>query len=120
MATDPLHQAGQRGQATDQVSFYDETLKKQIEGSFISDGKAIHVFSAYGNKSVPYNDLGAIIDYNAQVLLVQKLLSELARDPGSGKFKDLQQQKDDQQPMQKSFVGGQGGWGSSGGSGTNP
>ncbi len=30
--------------------------------------------------SVPYNDLGAIIDYNAQVLLVQKLLSEFARD----------------------------------------
>jgi hypothetical protein len=96
----------------DQVSFYDETLKKQIEGSFTSDGKAIHVFSAYGNKSVPYNDLGAIIDYDAQVLLVQKLLSELARDPGSGDFKDLQQQKDDQQlePMQKPFVGGSG-WG---------
>jgi hypothetical protein len=33
---------------------------------------------------------------------VQKLLSELARDPGSGKFKDLHQQKDDQQsPMQR-------------------
>jgi hypothetical protein len=31
-------------------------------------------------KGVPYNDLGAIIDYNAQVLLVQKLLSEFARD----------------------------------------
>ena len=110
MATDPLHQAGQR--RTDQVSFYDETLKKQIEGSFTSDGKSIHVFSAYGNKSVPYNDLGAIIDYDAQVLLVQKLLSELARDPGSGDFKDLQQQKDDQQlePMQKPFVGGSG-WG---------
>ena len=81
--------------ATDQISFYDETLKKQIEGSFISDGKSIHVFSAHGNKSVPYNDLGAIIDYDAQVLLVRKLLSELARDPGSGKFKDLEQQKDE-------------------------
>jgi hypothetical protein len=105
----------------DQVSFYDETLKKQIEGSFTSDGKAIHVFSAYGNKSVPYNDLGAIIDYDAQVLLVRKLLSELARDPGSGDFKDLQQQKDEQgQPTQKAYVGGQAGWGSSGGSGTNP
>ena len=76
-----------------QISFYDETLKKQIEGSFKSDGKSIHVFSAYGNKSVPYNDLGAIIDHDAQVLLVQKLLSELARDPGSGTFKDLQQEK---------------------------
>ena len=48
------------------------------------------------------------------LLLVQKLLSELARDPGSGKFKDLHQQKDDQQlqPMQKPFVGGASGWGS--------
>ncbi|HEY7243211.1 MAG TPA: hypothetical protein VH678_04925 [Xanthobacteraceae bacterium] len=66
--------------ATDQVSFYDESLKKQIEGYFISDGKAIHVSSVYGVKSAPYNDLGACIDYNAQILLVQKLLSELARD----------------------------------------
>jgi hypothetical protein len=83
--------------ATDQISFYDESLKKQIEGSFISDGKSIHVFSVYGAKSFPYNDLGACIDYNAQVLLVKKVLSELARDPDSGKFKVLQQQKDDQQ-----------------------
>ena len=109
----------------DQVSFYDEALKKQIEGSFTSDGKAIHVFSAYGNKSVPYNDLGAIIDYDAQVLLVQKLLSELARDPDSGKFKGAQQQRDDQQlqPMQTPFLGGSSGsWGGgvAGGSGTNP
>ena len=81
----------------DQVSFYDETLKKQIEGSFISDGKSIHVSSAYGVKSASYGDLGASIDYNSQVLLAQKLLSELARDPGSGKFKDLQQQKGDEQ-----------------------
>jgi hypothetical protein len=98
----------------DQISFYDESLKKQIEGSFISDGKSIHVSSAYGIKSVPYNDLGASIDYDAQVSLVRKILSELARDPGNGKFKDLQQQKDDQQlqPMQKPFVGGASGWGS--------
>ena len=100
--------------ATDYVSFYDESLKKQIEGSFTSDGKSIHVSSAYGIKSVPYNDLGACIDYNAQVLLAQKALSELARDPGSGKFKDLQQQKGDQQPME-SFSS----W-SQGGGGTNP
>ena len=106
----------------DQISFYDESLKKQIEGCFVSDGKSIHVSSVYGSKSFPYNDLGACIDYNAQVLLVQKLLSELARDPGSGKFKDLHQQKDDQQrqPMQKPELGGQSGWGSSVGSGTNP
>jgi hypothetical protein len=71
--------------ATDQISFYDESLKKQIEGSFVSDGKSIHVSSVYGTKSAPYNDLGACIDYNSQVLLAQKLLSELARDPGSGK-----------------------------------
>ena len=65
-------------------------------------------------RSVPYSDLGACIDHNSQVLLAQKLLSELARDPGSGKFKDLHQQKDDQQlePMQKPFVGGASGWGS--------
>jgi hypothetical protein len=73
-ASDATHEIGQqRGvhtMATDQVSFYDETLKKQIEGSFKTDGKSIHVFSAYGNKSFPYNDLGAIIDYNAQVLSV--------------------------------------------------
>ena len=100
--------------ATDRVSFYDESLKKQIEGSFVSDGKKIHVFSVYGSKSASYGDLGACIDHNAQVLLAQKLLSGLARDPGSSKFKDLHQQTDDQQlePMQKPFVGGASGWGS--------
>ena len=99
--------------ATDQISFYDESLKKQIEGTFISDGKSIHIRSAYGNKSVAYSDLGACIDHNSQVLLAQKLLSGLARDPGSSKFKDLHQQTDDQQlePMQKPFVGGAGGAG---------
>jgi hypothetical protein len=117
MATDPLHQAGQRGHATDQVSFYDESLKKQIEGFFVSDGREIHIRSVYGNKSVSYGDLGANIDYNSQVLLVQKVLRELARDPGSGKFKDLDQQRE---PMQKPELGGGGGWGFSGGSGTNP
>ena len=86
--------------STDQVSFYDESLKKQIEGNFVSDGKEIHVSSEYGAKSASYGDLGACIDHNAQVLLVQKLLSELARDPSSGKFKDLQKQRDDQtRPM---------------------
>ena len=94
--------------ATDQISFYDESLKKQIEGSFKSDGQSIHVSSVYGTKSFPYNDLGACIDYNAQVSLVRKLLSELARDPGSGKFKDLQQQKGDQQPQRMESISG---WG---------
>jgi hypothetical protein len=91
-------------------------LKKQIEGSFISDGKSIHVSSVYGAKSFPYNDLGACIDYDAQVLLVERVLSELARDPGSGKFKDLQQQKDDQQLQPMESVSS---W-SQGSGGTNP
>jgi hypothetical protein len=111
--------------APDQISFYDESLKKQIEGSYVSDGRKIRVSSVvYGSKSASYGDLGACIDHNAQVLLAQKLLSELARDPG-GNFKDLQQQKDDQQPepMQRPYVGGIGGsWGGgvAGGAGTNP
>ena len=105
--------------STDQVSFYDETLKKQIEGSFVSDGKSIHVYSAYGNKNVPYGDLGASIDHDAQVLLVQKLLSELARDPGSGTFEELSSAGE----ATSAFFGGSGGsWGCgvAGGSGTNP
>jgi hypothetical protein len=71
--------------ATDQVSFYDESLKKEVEGSFVSDGKSIHVSSVYGVKSAPYGDLGACIDHNAQVLLAQKLLGELARDAAKNK-----------------------------------
>ena len=40
--------------ATDQISFYDESLKKQIEGSYVSDGKSIRVSSVvYGTKSAP-------------------------------------------------------------------
>jgi hypothetical protein len=107
-------QGGSAHMATDQISFYDESLKKQIEGTFISDGKKIHIRSAYGNKSVPYGDLGACIDHNSQVLFVKKLLSELARDPGGGNFKDLSISKGDQglEPMQKPFVGGASGWGS--------
>jgi hypothetical protein len=38
-----------------------------------------------GTKSASYGDLGACIDHNAQVLLAQKLLSELAR----GAAKDM-------------------------------
>ena len=64
--------------ATDQISFYDESLQKQLEGSYISDGKSVHVSSVYGIKSAPYGDLGACIDHNAQLSLAQKLLSELA------------------------------------------
>ncbi len=106
--------------ATDQVSFYDESLKKQVEGSFVSDGKSIHVSSIYGTKSILYNDLGACIDYNSDVSLVRKLLRELARDPGSAKFTDLQQQRDDQQlpPMQRG--GSNSSWGGGNGAGANP
>ena len=82
--------------ATDQISFYDESLRKQIEGFFVSDGREIRVSSIYGLKIVPYAELGACIDYNAQVLAVKKLLSAMARDP-HGEFKNLQQQKGDQQ-----------------------
>ena len=70
--------------ANDQISFYDETLKKQLEGSFIADGKSIHVSSAYGVKTASYGDLGACIDHNSQVLLARKLLSEVARDAAKG------------------------------------
>jgi len=101
--------------ATDQISFYDESLKKHIEGSFKSDGREIRISSVYGTQSFPYHDLGACIDYNAQVSLVKKVLSELARDPGIGKFKDLQHQKDNQrlQPAESFSM-----WAS--GVGTNP
>ena len=34
---------------------------------------------------------------------MRKLLGELARDPGSGKFKDVSQQRDDQQRQGESF-----------------
>jgi hypothetical protein len=66
--------------ATDQISFYDESLQRQIEGYFVSDGREIHVRSVYGAKSFPYNDLGARIDFNAQVLAAKKVLSAMARD----------------------------------------
>ncbi len=100
--------------AHDQVSFYDEILKKQIEGSFKSDGRSINIYSVYGAASFPYNDLGACIDHKAQVSLVQKLLSEMARDP-SARLKELQQPRDGQQSQRfESFSM----WAS--GVGTNP
>ena len=66
--------------AGDQISFYDESLQKQIEGFFVSDGRELRVSSVYGLKSIPYNDLGACIDYNAQILAAKKVLSSMARD----------------------------------------
>jgi hypothetical protein len=83
--------------ADDQISFYDESLKKQVEGSYRTDGKAVHVRSVkYGIKSAPYGDRGTYPDQHGLDLLAQKLLSELARDPDR-EFKALQQQKGDQQ-----------------------
>jgi len=106
--------------ATDRVSFYDESQKKTIEGSFVSDGKKIHVTSVYGAKSASYNDVGACIDHNAQILCAQKLLSELAR----GTAKDMKSQQGGQQPspMKKPVQGGssEGSGGSQGGVGTPP
>ncbi len=62
----------------DQISFYDESLKKQIEGSYRYDGKAIHVCSVkYGYRSAPR---GGCLDHIEVDLLAQKTLSELARD----------------------------------------
>lgn len=66
--------------ATDQISFYDESLNKQIEGFFASDGREICVSSIYGLRRIPYADLGASIDYAAQVSAVKNALSAMARD----------------------------------------
>lgn len=69
-----------RHMSTDQISFYDESLKKQIEGSYVSDGWSIQVRSVYGAKTAPYSQAGTCIDQKALDLLAQKLLSDLARD----------------------------------------
>ena len=64
----------------DQVSFYDEVLGKQIEGSYRYDGKAIHVASqVYGARSARTRFDGPFHQI-AVDLLAQKLLSELARE----------------------------------------
>ena len=65
------------------VSFYDESLGKQIDGSYTSDGKVIHAGSGtLGAKSAPLGYLGNAntfpVDQEGQDLLAQKLLSELA------------------------------------------
>jgi hypothetical protein len=65
----------------DQVSFYDETLKKQIEGSYRYNGKEIYVSSVkYGAKSAATAYFGTRVDHFAVALYGQQLLSELARD----------------------------------------
>lgn len=89
----------------DQISFYDETLKKHIEGSYSTDGRAVHVRSAhYGINSAPYGALGTFVDQAGLDLLAQKLLIELARDSDS-KFKQLQKQKGDDVQPRESFSG---------------
>ena len=61
------------------ISFYDESLKRQIEGSYTTDGKFIHAGSGtLGVKSAPHGHLGIFMDKSGQDLLAQKLLSELA------------------------------------------
>ncbi len=63
------------------ISFYDESLKTEVEGSYVSDGKLIHAGSGeYGIKSARIGDLGTFIDKDGTDLLARKLLSELARD----------------------------------------
>jgi hypothetical protein len=65
----------------DKISFYDETLKKQIEGSYRYDGKVLHVSSMkYGVTSSPPGRLGTRVDHVALESYVQKLLSQLAHD----------------------------------------
>ena len=66
------------------ILFYDEYLKKQIEGSYVLDGREITVLSQYGAGSAP-DHLGAFVDRNAQELVARKLLSELARDAAKDK-----------------------------------
>ena len=87
----------------DQIAFYDESLKKQIEGSYRTDGRAVHVRSKYGINSAPYGDRDTFPDKDGLDLLARKLLSELARDSGSAKFNELQRQKGDQIPPRESF-----------------
>ena len=75
----------------DQVSFYDETLKKQIEGSYRDDGKKIHVCSqVYGARSAPR---GGCFNRFEVALLAQKVLSELARDAEKGTAKSQSYKK---------------------------
>ena len=65
---------------TDQIHFYDEFLKKEIEGSYTYDGKSIHVRSeAYGAKSA-LTQFDGRFDQSAVDLFARKVLSELARD----------------------------------------
>jgi hypothetical protein len=60
------------------ISFYDESLKTQIEGSYVTDGKSIHAGSGtLGLNNARYGHLGMFMDKGGQDLLAQKLMSEL-------------------------------------------
>ncbi len=65
----------------DQLSFYDETLKKHIEGSYRHDGKRVYVSSVvYGFKHAPVGSLDTFIDQDGVDLLAEKLLRQLAHE----------------------------------------
>jgi hypothetical protein len=62
------------------LSFYDESLGMQIEGSYTTDGKLIHAgFGTLGYKSAPIGHYGTFIDKAGNVELAKRLLSDLAR-----------------------------------------
>jgi hypothetical protein len=70
------------------ISFYDESLGTQIQGSYETDGKVIHAGSGtLGSKSAPFGDVVKYpLDQEGQDLIAQKLLSELAHlDAESGR-----------------------------------
>jgi hypothetical protein len=79
---------------TDQIHFYDEFLKKEIEGSYTYDGKAIHVCSeVYGARSARTRFDGRFFDQSAVDLFAQKVLSELARDAEKKDFTESHSHK---------------------------
>lgn len=65
----------------DQLSFYDDTLKRQLEGSYRHDGKRVYVSSVvYGFRHAPVGSHDTFIDQDGVDLLAEKLLRELAHD----------------------------------------
>lgn len=61
------------------ISFYDESLGMQIEGSYTTDGKAVHAGSGtLGYKSARFGHFGrSHFDQTGQDLIAQDLLREL-------------------------------------------
>lgn len=93
--------------ANDRISFYDESLRKQIEGTYVTDGKSVHVRSVkYGIKSAPYGHHGTFVDKNSQDVLAQMLLRELARDAANGHEKPSSEKPSVERPsLEKPRVG---------------